>query len=193
MAGSAETQPVHGGWCPSPGLGSAPLRLPPSGLFSGDKNQPRRSAPAQEVCSRRLISHLPPLSLQVGEVTAQEGGTEELPAPATLLLAALSACGWTHQHSSCRDESQRASLVCLASTTLQQAVCKKKKTTTNPTVNPVFVPVPYPSSSTVWGSPEADAAPSTRTGSPGAAGTQHNVLLRLVPRSQACQDISNVP
>lgn len=59
---------------------------------------------------------------------------------------------------------------------------QKKKTTTNPTVNPVFVPVTYPSSSTVWGSPEADAAPSTRTGSPGAAGTQHNVLLRLVPR-----------
>lgn len=59
--------------------GQAPLWLPPPGLFACDKIQPQRSAPLQEVCSHRLISHLPPLSLQAGEVTAQEGGTEELP------------------------------------------------------------------------------------------------------------------
>lgn len=59
--------------------GRAPLWLPLPGLFACDKIQPQRSAPLQEVCSHRLISHLPPLSLQAGEVTAQEGGIEELP------------------------------------------------------------------------------------------------------------------
>lgn len=191
MAGSAETQPVHGGWCPSPGLGSAPLRLPPSGLFSGDKNQPRRSAPAQEVCSRRLISHLPPLSLQVGEVTAQEGGTEELPAPATLLLAALSACGWTHQHSSCRDESQRASLVCLASTTLQQAVCKKKKNNNQPHRKSCICSRSLPFLLHCVGQPRSWCSSQHEDWEPWCC--WHSAQRASPPSTQTCQDTSNVP
>lgn len=118
-------------------VGRGPLQLPPSGLFSCDKNRPSHSAPLQEVCSRRPVSHLPPLSLQAGEVaapgSAEEGVTQEQAPLVTLFLAGPRRLWRDPPAKRLQGGKPKSSssglvwfgLVCLVSPSLQQAVCKQ--------------------------------------------------------------------
>lgn len=125
--------------------GWAPLQLPPSGLVSCDKNYPSRSALLQEVRSCHPISHIPPRSLQAGEVAApgcaEEGGTQEQAAPA-ILFPASPQC---HQQSAYREESLRAAPVVCFARGMRACSRQSENKPTIPTINPLFVPLPHPS------------------------------------------------
>lgn len=157
--------------------GRAPLRLPPSGLLPCDNSQPSCSAPLQEVCSCHPISHLPPLSLQAGEVAAWDVQTKEArrnrpPLPLSSQLVP-DTCGGTSQQSAYRKESLRAALVVWFALRAQACSRLFANKPTIPSINPLFVAFPHPSargfvSCAAWGTQTADSTSSARGGEVGA-------------------------